>query len=567
MKKNSFYVAFVAVMSVLTLAACGGLGKMEKHIADLGATATPEPLEVHGDSIQLSINGKFPEKYFHKKVVVEATPVLVYEGGEAKFEMKGFQGEQAAGNYEKIPFKTGKGFSYTDKIAFVPGMDTSSLYLKIHGSKGSKVADFDPYKIGTGVITTPYLIKGDDKVVSNKDDKYIRVTSFSKKAELNFDYNSSNLKPAELKQEDINTLVTFLQAEVTANPKIAIKSIEFVAYASPEGEIFLNDNLANERADAGKAAFQSMLKKAKMDTTYNKMMSVTAKGEDWDGFRTAMEASAIEDREIIVRILQKTSDLAGREQEIKNISKTYTEIQKDIFPSLRRCTVVINYDLNGYTDAELTALAKSNPSSLKYEELMTAALLTEDMSTKASIYAEAEKKADADFRASNNLGVILYNQNKVADAEAKFNAAYNKSKTAETNCNMGAVTRLKGDRAGALKYLNASNTNEAKYNKGLIDIQNGDYASAVSNMSSYKTFNTSLAKLLNKDNGGADADMNASNDTSALADYLRAVICARSNDAAGVASNLKSAVQKDSSLANKAKKDLEFRNFASALTF
>jgi tetratricopeptide (TPR) repeat protein len=567
MKKNSFYVAIVAVMSGLMLAACGGLGKMEKHIADLGATASPEPLEVHGDSIQLSINGKFPEKYFHKKVVVESTPVLMYDGGEAKFEMKGFQGEQAAGNYEKIPYKTGKSFSYTDKIAYAPGMDTSSLYLKIHGSKGSKTADFDPYKIGTGVITTPYLLKGDDKVVSNKEDKYVRVTSWSKKAEVNFDYNSSVIKPAEGKQDDINALVTFLQAEVAANPKIVIKSIELVAYASPEGEIFLNDELTTERSENTKKMFQSMLKKANLDTLYNPMFTLTAKGEDWDGFRDAMSASAIADKDIIIRILQKTTDLQAREQEIKNISKTYTEIQKDIFPSLRRCTIVINYDLNGYTDAELTTIAKSNPSSLKYEEAMTAALLVEDVNTKASIYSAAESMSGADYRASNNLGVILYGQNKVSEAETKFKKAYDMSKNNETSCNMGAVTRLKGDRKAAMTYLNASSTNEAKYNKGLINIQDGDYASAVSNMSNYKTFNSALAKLLSKDNGGAQSDMDASNDTSAMADYLRAVIAARSNDASAVASNLKTAVQKDASLVNKAKKDLEFRNFKSALIF
>ena len=100
---------------------------MEKYIEELGASASPNPLEVHGDSIQLAINGKFPEKYFHKKVVVEATPVLVYGSSEAKFDMKGYQGEQAAGNYESIPYKTGKSFSYTDKIAYAPGMVESTV--------------------------------------------------------------------------------------------------------------------------------------------------------------------------------------------------------------------------------------------------------------------------------------------------------------------------------------------------------------------------------------------------------------------------------------------------------
>lgn len=565
MKKNNFYVALVAVMSGLMLAACGGIGKMEKYIKELGATSNPNPLEVHGDSIELSINGKFPEKYFHKKVVVEATPVLVYGSSEAKFEMKGFQGEQAPGNYEKIPYKTGKSFSYNDKIGYAPGMETSDLQLRIFGQQGKKSKQFEPLPIGVGVITTPYLLKGDDKVVYASD-KFVRTLSYSTSAEINFDYNSSKIKPAEMKDADIIQLDSFF-TKVAANPKMVIKSIEFVSYASPEGELLLNEDLSNERGTVGQTAITERLKKMKMDAQYAPLMKITSRGEDWEGFRKAMEVSAIGDRDIIIRILQKTTDLQAREQEIKNISKTYTEIQKDIFPRLRRCTVLINYDMEGYSDAELMSIGKSNPSQLTYEECLKAASLIDDLATKESIYRAAASKSDADYRATNNLGVALYLQNKTKDAENQFGKAYGMSKTTETSCNMGAVTRLNGDRNGALKYLNESAASEAKYNKGLIHIQNGDYSSAVSSFGSYKTFNSALGKLLNKDNAGAQADIDASKDSSALADYLRAVIAARSNDGAAVASNLKSAVQKDSKLADKAKKDLEFRNFKDALNF
>ncbi|MFY7708775.1 MAG: hypothetical protein ACOVQ5_11880 [Flavobacteriales bacterium] len=563
MKKSNFYVLVVAVMSGMMLAACGGLKKMEKYIEELGATSSPNPLEVHGDSIEINISGRFPEKYFHKKAIVEATPVVVYPGGESKFKMQGYQGEQAAGNYEQIPYKTGKSFSYKDKIAYAQGMEDSKVELRINGRQGSKSATFAPVPIGTGVITTPYLLKGDDKVVYATD-KFVRVLPFSTSAQINFDYNSSKLKPAELKDADITALMSFMDS-VAKNPKMVITSIEFVSYASPEGEIFLNDELANERGAVGQNVVVDYLKKSNMDTQFASLMKVTAKGEDWDGFKKAMEASAIADRDIIVRILQKTSDLQAREQEIKNISKTYTEIQKDIFPSLRRCSIVVNYNLEGYSDAELVAIGKSNPSSLTYEEALKAGSLTEDLATKAAIYQAAASKSDADYRAANNLGVVYYMQNKVKDAETQFSKAYGMSKTTETSCNMGAVTRLNGDRKKAMTYLNESSAAEAKYNKGLINIQDGDYSSAVSNIGSFNTFNTALAKLLNKDNGGAQSAIASSNDSSALADYLRAVIAARSNDAAGVASNLKSAIQKDSSLMEKAKKDQEFRNFKDAL--
>ncbi|MBL7943347.1 MAG: hypothetical protein JNM00_11300, partial [Flavobacteriales bacterium] len=345
-----------------------------------------------------------------------------------------------------------------------------------------------------------------------------------------------------------------------------ITKIEFQSYASPEGEIFLNDNLASERADAGKKALTDMMKKGKIEGfVLDNLYQMNPKGEDWEGFRSAMQASGIQDRDIIIRILEKTSDLNSREQEIKNISKTYVEIQKDIFPSLRRCIIRVYYNQEGYSDAELKTLSSTNAAALDYEELMKAATLTEDLSLKAAIYKEAQGKSNADWRATNNLGSVYYQQGKTGDAESQWSKAYGQKKEAITSNNMGIASRIKGDRKQAMTYFKESGSGEAKYNQGLIHIQNGDYASAVNTMSAYKTFNTALAKMLNGDLSGASSDIGGSNDNSAIADYLKAIIAARGNDAGGVGSNVKSAISKDPSLANKASKDLEFRNFKDAV--
>lgn len=407
-------------------------------------------------------------------------------------------------------------------------------------------------------------MKNDDKVIYAKDN-FVRTLNFTKEAIVNFDYNSSVLKKGQVNDSDMVALGNFFN-EVQANPKLKITKIEFQSYASPEGEIFLNENLAVERADAGKKALTEMVKKKKLDAfvTENLFM-MNPKGEDWEGFRAAMEKSGIEDRDIIIRILEKTTDLPSREQEIKNISKTYQEIQKDIFPQLRRCIIRVSYDEEGYSDAELKTLSASTADSLTYEELMKAGTLTEDLALKTSIYQAAARKSDADWRATNNLAAVQYMQNKTGDAESSWTKAYGLKKSPETSNNMGIATRLKGDRKQAVVYWKESGSPEAKYNQGLVNIQNGDYASAVNNMSGYKTYNSALAKLLNGDNAGAKADLDASGDTSAMADYLRAVIAARSGDGGGVATAMKSAVQKDSSLAAKAAKDPEFRNHKDAL--
>ncbi|MDP4826130.1 MAG: hypothetical protein NWR73_00470, partial [Flavobacteriales bacterium] len=170
---------------------------------------------------------------------------------------------------------------------------------------------------------------------------------------------------------------------------------------------------------------------------------------------------------------------------------------------------------------------------------------------------------------ANNVGYCLMMQNKMNDAKQQFNKALSVERNPVTLNNLGAIARLEGDRKQALtNYGEAMSAGpEVKYNKGIVQIQNGDYSGAISNMGSMNTFNTALAKMLNGDNSGAKAAINASNDESAIAYYLRAIIAARDNTSADVVSNLTPGFENDGSLRAKAQKDLEFRNFKDQINF
>ncbi len=565
--KNTGLYLFAAFLCATVIIGCANLKSMEKAAQEMGIKANPNPLEVHGDTVSITISGTFPPKYFPKKASIEAVPVFVHAGKETRFKSAYYQGEQAVGNGSVVPFKIGKSFSHTDRVAYTPEMANGKLELRIHGRMGSKESDLPVLSIAEGIITTPYLLKNDDKCVWSKD-QYVRTLNYTNDStQFNFAKNSSVLESSQLKEKDVIGLGNWMKS-VANNPALVIKKIEFKAYASPEGEILRNENLANERAEAGKKAFMDMAKKMKLINATENLFTLTPIGEDWEGFRSAMEASNIDDRNIIINVLKMTNDLQKREQEIRNISKTYTEIEKVIFPDLRRCRVLINYDLQGYSDEELVQIASSNPSQLKYEELMRAGSLVDDLAKKASIYKAACALPNADYRSFNNLGCVYYMQNKMADAQTNWSKAYSMKKCAETANNMGIVTRVNGDRKGAMTYFNeAGGGSETTYNKGIVDIQNGNYSSAVSKMGTFKTFNSALAKLLNKDATAAKTDIDGSGDTSAKADYLRAIICARSGDGTGVGTNLRNAVQKDATLGEKAKSDLEFRNHKDQTNF
>jgi Flp pilus assembly protein TadD len=538
---------------------------MEKAIETLNLNVNPGTLILRGDIVEVEITGNFPAKYFAKKVRLEATPVLVWEGGEAAFATEGFQGEEAAGNYTVVPFEAGKSFTYTASIPFDAAMeDACHLELRLRGLKGDKIVDFEPYIICKGVITTPLLVQPDDKFAMTPD-LFKRTMSYTLGNDLNYDYNSSKVTRTELREEGWGAMKELFALAASAD-SVNLSGATIEAYASPEGEITLNEDLATDRAKSAQKALMSELKSKKVETAEG-FYTLMAKGEDWDGFKRLMSASNIADKDLILRVLEMYSDKTKREQEIRNIAKTYSEIEDQILPSLRRSSIAMNYTVEGYTDEELTALAMTSPSTLTVEELLFSATLFPDVSDKLAVYTSCSGAYSNDHRGYNNAGVCLMEMGRRNQAEEAFNAARSLSpNNAAVLNNVGAIARQKGmtEEAASL-FAKAGSGAEVSYNKGLVAITQGEYGSAISNMSGYASVNLALAKLLNGDTNGAKTTLMNAGDNSAISSYLLAICCARLDDAAGVKANVNAALTKDGTLKGKAQTDLEFANFSAEL--
>lgn len=565
MNSKSLRNLSLAVGATALLVSCNGLGKMIKKQNTITYDVKPNPVEMHGDSISFSVSGKYPAKLFAKKATVTVTPVYKYNGGEKSLKPVVLVGESATGSGQKISYEKGGAFNYTsEKFLYEPAMKVATVELKAVGQVKKKTKDFTPVKLADGTVVTPLLVRNDEKGIYAKD-AFVKTTPVNQTANIYYLVNKSDVRASELKSDEVKNLDNFITTNIN-NPWYEFKDINVSAYASPDGELSLNENLAKDRAKSGSKAIMNEFKKNKnKDQKFGKeegAYKVQTTAEDWEGFKSLMEQSSIQDKDLILRVLTMYSDGEQREKEIKNLSKTYTEVAEKILPRLRRSVITVNVDKKSRTDEMITKAMTTTPDSLSVEELLYGATLTNDLNTKVQVYQAAEKQYASDWRTSNNLGVALLMQNKVSEASDAFKRA---EKTANGNPivmnHLGIIAAKAGDRKAAMEYYNkaAGAGNEVNYNKGIMNVRDGKYADAVGNFGSYKGFNKALAELLNGNGGAVPSTIDGSNEKDmALSFYLKAVAAARNNNAAEVNSNLKTAIEKDGSLKAMAKDDAEF---------
>lgn len=563
MKKTTLNVLGLAFIAMFGLASCSGLGKMAKKEALVQYSVTPNPAEMHGDSVAVTITVNYPAKYFGKKVVLNVTPQL----GDHKFKTVTLLGEKAEGTGTRISKKTGGSYTYTDKQPYTQDMLDADLKVNATGNVKSKTKEMPSRVVGHGTIITPYLIKNDDKPIIGKD-KFEKTTPVAVEGKAYFVISSTSyVNKKDMKGEAMKPVNDFTKAHAS-NPNMEIKSITISSYASPDGEAGANANLAEDRFEKTKKDMMTQSKDKKnpfpagqQEGTYQKQTVA----EDWPGFQDEVSKSSIKDKDLILRVLSQYPDGEKREQEIKNMSETYEELKQDILPSLRRSVVTVNAIKHNRTDEQILNFARTAPDSLSLEESLYAATLTTDLNEKLTFYKNAERKYPNDWRCANNVGCIYLQQNKLADAKAAFGRAAALSANNPIIMNNQAICmRWEGDRKTARETFNKAKSAgpEVSYNLGLCDIQDGKYADALTNFGANTTFNVALAKVLSGDLDGALSTIDKSSEKEdALSYYLKAIIGARKGNKDMLINNLRTAISKDASLKAKAKTDVEFLKY------
>lgn len=555
--KRTLKVTTALAMAGLVVVSCSPLKKMKKNADDMNYAITPEVLVEKGGMVDVQADVTFPAKFFNKKVSLLATPVLKYEGGETTFAPKTLLGEKATGNGEVVPYDRMHTVTYEGQVPYEEAMRISDLAVRIEASKGLKTVRFDDVTVGKGVIATSTLVNDKPMIVIGKDE-FQRIVPEQADATLLYLINSAQLRSNQTQSDAAKAAEKFVK-DSKADEKVELKGVEIRSYASPDGAYNLNERLANSREKATESYLKSVFGRQKAASDYKAADFVkgTVVVEDWDGFKAALEASNIQDKEMVLRVLANYSDPEVREAEMKKITSAYSTIADQILPQLRRSDFIIHADRIGKSDEEIMDLAKSNPSELNVEELLYAATLFTNNTDKLNIYETAKKQFPNDWRGYNDAGMILFEMN--ADVKDNFTKANSLSANNPVVLNnLGAVALKNGNINEAEALFNAGGNN---YNKAIVAIKKGDYKTAVSYLDKCNCLNAALANILDGNTAAAAKKLEAGKDNSAMASYLKALIGARTDNAAMVVANLKDACAKDASMKKLAATDMEFAKY------
>ena len=551
--KKSLFLASVIAVALLT--SCGTAVQPEQ------VSVNPSPLTVVGNKVEAEITGTFPVKKFAKNAVLTVTPVLKYNGGEAVSKSVTYVGENAKENGQVVSYKEGGKYTQVAIFDYVPQMVKSELYLRFEARSGNKVVTLPDVKIADGVVSTAKLVAATAEEVKPQitADKFQRIIQEVQEADIRFLIQQATLRNSELKSQEMKDLHAAIKDADTAENK-AINKIEVAGYASPDGEQGLNEKLADQRQANAEKYLAKQLKKAKVNAEIES--NVTA--EDWAGFQKAMEASNIQDKELVLRVLSMYTDPEERETQIKNLSAVYKTIADEILPALRRSRLILTTDLIGKSDEEIAALAKNDPRALSVDELLYAATLTQDAAEKIALYTKATELFPQDHRAYNNIGMIQFSQGKVADARRSFAKALQLAPAdPDVNYNAGIAALAENDLVQAEQYLGkaAGTKGDLKAAMGTLYTMKGDYNAAKTAYGQEATNNAAVQQILNEDYAAARQTLARVAKPNATTAYLAAVVGARTNDREAVYSNLKVAVQRNAQMKTKAQNDIEFAKY------
>lgn len=207
--------------------------------------------------------------------------------------------------------------------------------------------------------------------------------------------------------------VDSLTSYIMDNDLMSVTGMSIVGYASPEGPLWRNTNLARYRADN--------LYKYIADRYDISNIAVSKKSVpvDWQGLEKMLTESDIPFRDGILGVIE---DISGDEQREKIIAGIaggipHKRLLAEIYPKLRRTQLKIDFTVEGLTAARAKELLYANPELLSLEEMYMVAAGYEPGTDKyAEVFIIAAKQFPDEFIAVNNAAAAVLQKGDTAGA-------------------------------------------------------------------------------------------------------------------------------------------------------
>lgn len=531
-----------------------------KPLNGSAAQVDPNPLTLVSTQIPGQVRLTLPAKWCHKRAIVNITPQLRYAGTSVTGQTVTIQGENVRDNYQTISYERGGSVIVPFAFEYKPGMEQSDLYLTFTATIKGKKVNLPAIKVARGTIMTAGLASISDVTPALARDAFQRVIKEQYTADLKFLINRAEVRAAELNKREVKDWQDVVDnAYQVPNQEV---DIEIQAYASPDGAQDFNERLSaqRERNTSSVVARQLGKKKIEVNAHYT--------AEDWDGFQKLLEASNIQDKELVLRVLSMYPDPEDREREIRNLSHVFTQLADEILPELRRSRLNANVRIIGKSDDELKMFMAQRPGRLTIEEILYTATLYDNAKDQMNAYQQATQLYPKDYRAYNNIGTLYLAQGNYEQAANYFAKAQKIQPNAASNMNEALLALNRGDLAEAQRLMgSAVEVPEAGQGIGLLQMHEGKYADAIRSFGNTPSNTLAIAQIMQGQYADATRTLAAVAQPNGETAYLKAVVAARTNDLQALISNLRSAIAQDRSYALRAQRDLEFAAFSQTPEF
>ncbi len=565
MKKVVYYLVLLASLGLLE--SCKNTEKKKFE----GATVEVKPgiLEVHGDSIRFNAQ------------------VIIPENSGLEFKSEYYIVPEIAGHYFdtivvdgvlcEVDTPSDVDCTFTFSAPYHP--DMMGKYMSAKQYYFDKNADESEFKTMENLayccLKSGELLSSDGYFLPLKSEKKEALKLI---AQFNFPQNIYDLNAQSMEKSDYSTFRSFISDQQD------ISSIEIKGFASPEGKLERNELLAKERAikleqlikDEIKATSPSLYEKIK-----NKIkLSIVA--EDWVGLQQSIKHSdfSIDQKREIIEIAGSDLDSDLKEEKILKIAGGMEKLIPYLAP-LRRTNIIVS---GSHLTAEDTIAEASQATAempvnqvFKEGEWIDQEAGNFNEEGKKTMFLAFYKIPQPDTFALDNSLNINSREGKAKAENTREHYLAELEKNPHNHCmlnNLGVIYMKEGNYEDAIKYLKMSlqekNSPEAHYNLGLVYANRSEYEKALAEFKLAEEklpevkYNKGVVSLLLKDYPQAQKDLNSYTNTNPddpNGFYALAVVGARTNNEEMVTENLQWACEDNPAYCEKAKTDLEFKDF------